>query len=342
MKFTGVHESRSTGLKVYCGKLLMPSTTGKRDPTSPLQSEEVKKARSWSEVLSAESSIPPVMESAMETVTEAVIDTLSAGAAISATMTTTSEPGVSIQTINLAPANIASIVEMVAAAMEPNLATIVASSVHKAMAALQADVTKLKKDNLELTQKNVSLTVRVTNLEHQVDDMEQYSRRNCMRISGVGGEHFDENTDQIVMQMATDLGANLSVTDIDRSHRIGKPKPGRPRQIIVKFTSYWARNEVFGKRKALKDTPGFKDIYFNEDLTAKRNQLLFEARQAVKKKLIQGAWSFDGRLFIRDNNELRRNLVDRGDIEQYIVKARYAAGQASQGPQVPPPPSANP
>ncbi len=81
----------------------------------------------------------------METVSEAVIDTLSAGAAIAATMTTTSEPGVSIQTINLAPANIASIVEMVAAAMEPNLATIVASSVHKAMAALQADVTKLKK-----------------------------------------------------------------------------------------------------------------------------------------------------------------------------------------------------
>ncbi len=124
-----------------------------------------------------------------------------------------------------------------------------------------------------------------------------------MRISGVGGEHFDENTDQIVMQMATDLGANLSVTDIDRSHRIGKPKPGRPRQIIVKFTSYWARNEVFGKRKALKDTSGFKDIYFNEDLTAKRNQLLFEARQAVKKKLIQGPGrSTEGCLFVITTN----------------------------------------
>ena len=52
-----------------------------------------------------------------------------------------------------------------------------------------------------------------------------------------------EDTDDIVLKIASDIGSDLQLHEIDRSHRVGKPGEHRtrPRDIIVKFTSYRAR-----------------------------------------------------------------------------------------------------
>ena len=71
-----------------------------------------------------------------------------------------------------------------------------------------------------------------------------------IRISGID-EVTDENTDEIVLQLANRLDVELNPSDIDRSHRVGARKstsaadamdtdrqPILPREIIVKFKSY--------------------------------------------------------------------------------------------------------
>ncbi len=59
-------------------------------------------------------------------------------------------------------------------------------------------------------------------LEAKADKAEQYSRQNCIQLSGIIEER-DANTDNIVLGIAKDLGVDLNIAEIDRSHRLGKP-----------------------------------------------------------------------------------------------------------------------
>lgn len=291
--------------------MLSRSTTSKRNPTSPLQSDEQKKSRSWSQVVSVEPSVDTVSES-------------------EPTNTVVAEPGdmdvMSTQgachTVTLNQDSITAIVQMVSAAMEPKLASIVNDSVQNVIALMNADLEEVKKVNVDLQQQNDKLTRTVLNLQTQMDDIEQYSRRNCLRVAGIK-EDASENTDTVILKLAGDMGVNLTLADIDRSHRVGRPgnPSGRPRHIIVKFTTYRARAAIYRNRRTMMANPLLNNIYVNEDLTAYRSELLFRARQAVKQKQLLGAWSYDGRLYVRDKRDIRRNLDSDGDLDLYIDRA---------------------
>ena len=65
-----------------------------------------------------------------------------------------------------------------------------------------------------LTEKNKSLT-------SDVDELEQYSRRNCLLLHGVQ-ENENENTDDIVLKtMSEELDIEIKENDLHRTHRIG-------------------------------------------------------------------------------------------------------------------------
>ena len=65
-------------------------------------------------------------------------------------------------------------------------------------------LTTLHIENKRLFQENTELKSRVTKLEQALDESEQYSRRNCARISKVP-EKPDEDTDEPVMNIAQTL-----------------------------------------------------------------------------------------------------------------------------------------
>ena len=62
--------------------------------------------------------------------------------------------------------------------------------------------------------------------ENELEDLKQYSHRNSIRILGLP-EMPSENTDQLELAIdlvTKSLGINLSPANIDRSHRVGKPR----------------------------------------------------------------------------------------------------------------------
>ena len=66
------------------------------------------------------------------------------------------------------------------------------------------------------------LQIRLTNVEERCDDLEQYSRRNTVRIRGVA-EALDEKTDSGVKQLPTrKLSIQVSDSDVVRSNRVGR------------------------------------------------------------------------------------------------------------------------
>ena len=91
-----------------------------------------------------------------------------------------------------------------------------------------------------------NLAEKQKSLSSEIDDLEQYSRRNCLVLHGVN-ESNAENTNEIIIKtFSEELGVEIKEDDLDRSHRLGKSKrkDNKPRPIIVKFARYAVRREI--------------------------------------------------------------------------------------------------
>ena len=141
------------------------------------------------------------------------------------------------------------------------------------------------------------LKVRVTALEEKTDDLEQYSRRNTVRIRGIP-EALNENTDGLVKDMAArKLDVQLSTHDVVRSHRIGRKNPEKetPRDIIVRFTTHNTKVDVMRNARKLKGT----QLFVNEDLTKVRSTIAWEARTLKRQNKVADTWTRDGTVFVK-------------------------------------------
>jgi hypothetical protein len=193
---------------------------------------------------------------------------------------------------------------------------------------------------------NESLTTKITSLECenkvlkdqisemqvQADRAEQYSRRNCLRVSGIP-ETEKEDTDGIILKMVNDLGANLSIDEIDRTHRLGPRKQvgSKPRDIIIKFVSYRARQKLYNVRTSAKTTDPYKKVYVNEALTRYRSEMFYDARKLASDKLVEGAWTHDGQVLVRDLKRVIHRIDKPEQITELRAKSRsYASVAASK------------
>ncbi|ELU00662.1 hypothetical protein CAPTEDRAFT_193098 [Capitella teleta] len=98
------------------------------------------------------------------------------------------------------------------------------------------------------------------------------------------------------------LDPPLDITEVDRIHRVGKPasatnQRNKPRAILVKLATYRSRKRIMDLRPQTKTLP---DVFLNEDLTKKREDLLYKAHVLRRAGKIQGAWSADGNILIHD------------------------------------------
>ena len=128
-------------------------------------------------------------------------------------------------------------------------------------------------------------------------------------------EVADENTDEIVLQLANRIDVGLNPRDIDYSHRVGaatrasnmddmetdrQRQPQRPMEIIVKLKSYQARLALLKGRKTLRHNK--EGVYINEDLTQKRKNLAFGCRKLKKDRRIPNTWVYNGNIFIAERD----------------------------------------
>ncbi|ELU12973.1 hypothetical protein CAPTEDRAFT_193076 [Capitella teleta] len=120
---------------------------------------------------------------------------------------------------------------------------------------VQTEITKLKselKDNEVVIKK---LDTRINDLEKQVESLEQNSRRNCTRLSGLP----EVNKDNVIQRT---LGKLM-------------------------------RSRVMKARSALKSVsrPLSSALFLNEDPTRQRNNLVFQARRKKKANSLFDVWT---------------------------------------------------
>ena len=279
--------------------------SSKRELSSPLSPEDLPSKKNKFNMSGSDNS--------MDVVAEESAESQLFGLDQSQTQTQT-------HTLTLPPATLQQMSELMKPSIHADILAEICSDLKVLMKiavteAIDEKLAELKTDNERLTRENIALKKRVSTLEAQMDASEQYSRRNSLRISGIP-ETVNEDTDQVVLHVAETVGVNILPSEIDRSHRLGKPGNRQTRDILVKFTTYRARERVMKNRRDLK-TSELKGVFVNEDLTKIRSKLLFEARKCAKTKHLLGAWSSDGRILVKD----KKGTVTVVTCEDDIVRA---------------------
>ena len=127
------------------------------------------------------------------------------------------------------------------------------------------------------------------------------------------GVEEQENTDNVVLNVIKEhLDVELSVKDVDRSHRIGKSNSKSKRKlIIVKFINYNDRREIFNNKRRLKGT----GVSISESLTTGRMRQLKIARDQFG---FNNVWSIDGRIMYKDSTNTKPKLF-YGQVVKRIV-----------------------
>ena len=186
---------------------------------------------------------------------------------------------------------------------------------------------QLRKEIAGLRDKVAEKDREILFLKDQIDSLEQYSRRNCLRISPVP-EVPSESTDDIVKTVAKTIGVTLPDNAIDRSHRVGKVTAGgvnRDRPILVKFTSYKYKEAMMKARRGLnkidatkifpdsqwpalpaRSTARVHRLYINEDLTRTRAEVAARARQLKRDGKLDDTWTRDGIIFVKKGDSVHR------------------------------------
>ncbi|KAK9711956.1 hypothetical protein QE152_g25161 [Popillia japonica] len=145
-------------------------------------------------------------------------------------------------------------------------------------------------------------------LSYKLDNLEQYSRRNNIRIIGIKEQKDEKLESELVSLFKDKLNINIVQRDMDCFHRVGnvdsKTKASRP--VIIKFATYNIKDEVLKNRKKLRGS----NIFISEDLTSARYKLL-RAVQDLQYELfcVSETWL----------NDQNKHLVDVNGFIYYHV-----------------------
>ena len=165
-----------------------------------------------------------------------------------------------------------------------------------------------------------SLTAQVNTVKLSNNDLNQYGRRNSIRLSNIKIDPDLPESD-ITKEVTAFLNSKIlpgdkqvRETDIERCHPIGRANEAGYKQILVKFTRYHTKRMVFSKKSKLKGNVG--KIFMSEDLT-QLNYGIVKSLLALKKDGdIYGFWTSNGNVLAKKtehSSPVRLNILD--DIE---------------------------
>ena len=137
----------------------------------------------------------------------------------------------------------------------------------------------------------LSLEEKVNELSVMHDNLEQYTRKFNLEIYGIH-EESEEDTEQIILDLAKCLNVDLVPEDVNISHCMKKGNI-QPRPIIVRFSNYYSKERMYHNRRKLRrvnvreSLRGAERVYINENLTAQRASLFKKVRD---KKRLHEEW----------------------------------------------------
>ena len=167
----------------------------------------------------------------------------------------------------------------------------------------------------DLQVENQRLRMKVNNLENKVISLEingnhlkQYGRRNDLEITGIPDDVSDENLEEKVIQVLSEIQVNVSSSDVEACHRIGKSK-NSPKKALARFINRKHTKKALINRKGLINInksslsqSSSDNIFIYQNLTPMNNKIVFHCRKLKRNGQIDKIYSRDGVIYIASCN----------------------------------------
>lgn len=171
-----------------------------------------------------------------------------------------------------------------------------------------SDIDKINKKISELVEKNKLLMCNM-------DNCEQYSRKNNLRIFGLPYENNENLEDKVIKMLDDKMSIKTTHKEIKFVYRI-KPKQAnkssnKNHPVIIRMDSR-LRKLVFTNKKSLKGS----GITIREDLTKQRLQIY---KDAVNKFTFKNVWTNQGKIFVKCADKIH-TIITLDQLHKIITK----------------------
>ena len=209
------------------------------------------------------------------------------------------------------------LVTLVITAIQPVLVKAMTAAVTTAVATASKQIMlELRHDlqTVECVRKEMeTLRTQVQSQNFELDRLQQYSRRDNIRVYGIAeATDENENTNSVIVKVAKDMGVDISEHDLSVNHRLGRKAGTKPRPIIAKFVRRDTKTAIMRRKKNMRGQSGYISVFVNDDLTTLRSKLVYELK---RDKTIKRVWTIDGRIMCiqEENGTDMKNVIDSPD-----------------------------
>lgn len=161
------------------------------------------------------------------------------------------------------------------------------------IANLEAEISNIK------TVYTTSSSDNYKKLEQTIDNIEQESKKNNIRLVGLGEVKNENLIEKVTDIFENKLNVNINQDDIAEIYRVGKSINNRPRQVMVKFRQSNMKTNIYSRKRMLKGSA----YVIKEDLTHRRLELL---KMTSNKYGFKNVWTIGGSIFARSENEVNK------------------------------------
>ena len=166
---------------------------------------------------------------------------------------------------------------------------------------LNTNLELLKSDFSATRIENNSLNERLIALERQCWANAQYSRRECLEITGIPSSVSDKDLDEVVCKAITKAEVDITANDTEDCHRVGNKG-----QTIIIFGTRKVVRQVLSLRKDLNknkisdiDLTGQSTLYINQSLCPYYRMLWSKTKTLYQKGKIDSFYVSNGNIKIR-------------------------------------------
>ena len=158
-----------------------------------------------------------------------------------------------------------------------------------------------------MQQKCNKLEARIVKLETEQNSLAQYGRRNNIVISEIPDSIDDNNLENTVISMMSEINLSIEENDIEACHRFGKRDvTSKSKKTIVRFANRKNCSKIIeNKRKPAKlnnQKHNFREgtkLFVSESLTPMNESIAFNCRKLKCKELIHSCYSRNGIINIK-------------------------------------------
>ena len=165
-----------------------------------------------------------------------------------------------------------------------------------------------------LEEENDQLYDRVLDVEVDLYDVQQRSRRNNLEISGVTNEILDENLESAIIEIINNMFEDDPITpsEIDAIHRL--PSRGKTKPIIVRFTGRKRRDRVLERGREINNYD-LKRVGI-DNLSPYMKKHAYFWRKLCREKIIAKTKSEYGiiKIKIREDDHRWKKIMHKQDL----------------------------